>query len=50
MVRQVCDPALYDQAVFCALIGRPHDPELTTLVEKGAWYSIGDVPYEMVNG
>lgn len=35
------------QAEFAALIGRSNDPTLTTLVKRGAWYSI-DVAFDVV--
>jgi len=27
-----------EQTMYCGLIGKPHDPQLRTLVKKGAWY------------
>lgn len=38
-----------EQAEYAALIGRPTDPALTTLVKSGAWYS-AQVPYSTVMG
>ena len=37
------------QAAFCALIGRPHDPQLRSVVKRGAWHTC-DVPFRTVFG
>jgi hypothetical protein len=29
-----------EQTMYCGLIGKPHDPQLCTLVKKGAWYQV----------
>ena len=38
-----------EQVEYCALIGRAFDPQLKTLVKKGAWYS-ADVDFNTVFG
>jgi len=39
-----------EQNIFCALTGRSNDPNLTTLVKKGAWYSCDNIDFGTVLG